>query len=140
MKTAVRRVLLLSALMSPGALYALGLGEIRLNSALNQPFDAEIDLVSATQEDLGALRAALASNDTFARYGLDRPAYLSDFSFRVTKGPGGRDVLRVTSPRPVTEPFVTDAQVSRRQSNGSSPFIRSSSARARRGTRISRPR
>ena len=25
----------------------------------------------------------------------------------MTKGPGGRDVLRVTSPRPVTEPFVT---------------------------------
>jgi pilus assembly protein FimV len=107
MKTAVRRVLLMSALMSPGALYALGLGEIHLKSALNQPFDAEIDLVSATQEDLGALRAALASNDTFVRYGLDRPAYLSEFNFRVTRGTGGRDVLRVTSPRPVTEPFVT---------------------------------
>ena len=107
MKTAVRRVLLMSALMAPGALYALGLGEIKLNSALNQPFDAEIELVSATQEDLGALRAALASNDTFVRYGLDRPAFLADFNFRVAKGSGGRDVLRITSPRPVTEPFVT---------------------------------
>lgn len=107
MKTAVRRVLLMSALLAPGALYALGLGEIKLNSALNQPFDAEIELVSATQEDLGALRAALASNDTFVRYGLDRPAYLVDFNFRVAKAPDGRDVLRVTSPRPVTEPFVT---------------------------------
>jgi pilus assembly protein FimV len=107
MKTAVRRVLLMSALLAPGALYALGLGEIKLKSALNQPFDAEIELVSATQEDLGALRAALASNDTFVRYGLDRPAYLADFNFRVAKGADGRDVLRVTSPRPVTEPFVT---------------------------------
>lgn len=107
MKTAVRRVLLMSALLAPGALYALGLGEIKLKSALNQPFDAEIELVSATQEDLGALRAALASNDTFVRYGLDRPAYLADFNFRVAKGADGGDVLRVTSPRPVTEPFVT---------------------------------
>jgi len=107
MKIAVRRVLLMSALLAPGALYALGLGEIKLNSALNQPFDAEIELVSATQEDLGALRAALASNDTFIRYGLDRPAFLTDFNFQVAKGSGGRDVLRVTSPRPVTEPFVT---------------------------------
>jgi pilus assembly protein FimV len=106
MKTAVRRVLLMSALMSPGALYALGLGEIRLNSALNQPFDAEIELVSAAQEDLAALRASLASGDTFQRYGLDKPAYLSDFTFRVVSS-GGRDVLKVTSPRPVTEPFVT---------------------------------
>ncbi|MDH4164917.1 MAG: hypothetical protein OEY13_10815 [Gammaproteobacteria bacterium] len=107
MKTAVRRVLLMSALLAPGALCALGLGEIKLNSALNQPFDAEIELVSPTQEDLGALRAALASNETFVRYGLDRPAYLADFNFRVAKGADGRDVLRVTSPRPVTEPFVT---------------------------------
>jgi len=107
MKSAVRRVLLLSALMSPNALFALGLGEIHLNSALNQPFDADIDLVSAADEDLTALRASLASNDTFARYGLDKPAYLSDFTFRVVRGPDGRDVLKVTSPRPVTEPFVT---------------------------------
>jgi pilus assembly protein FimV len=106
MKTAVRRVLLMSALLSPTALYALGLGEIRLNSALNQPFDADIELVSAAQEDLSALRAALASSDTFVRYGLDKPAYLSDFTFRVVRS-GGRDVLKVTSPRPVTEPFVT---------------------------------
>ncbi len=106
MKTAVRRVLLLSALMSPTALYALGLGEIRLNSALNQPFDAEIELVSAAEEDLAALRASLASSDTFLRYGLDKPAYLADFTFRVARS-GGKDVLRITSPRPVTEPFVT---------------------------------
>lgn len=107
MKTAVRRVLLMSALLSPTALYALGLGEIRLNSALNQPFDAEIELVSAAAEDLAALRASLASSETFDRYGLDKPAYLSDFTFRVTRGADGRDVLHITSPRPVTEPFVT---------------------------------
>jgi pilus assembly protein FimV len=106
MKTAVRRVLLMSALMSPSALYALGLGEIKLNSALNQPFDAEIELVSAAQEDLSALRASLASNDTFVRYGLDRPTYLSEFTFQVVRSEG-RDVLKVTSARPVTEPFVT---------------------------------
>ena len=78
MKTAVRRVLLMSALMSPGALYALGLGDIKLNSALNQPFDAEIELVSAAQEDLAALRASLASGDTFQRYGLDKHETLQD--------------------------------------------------------------
>ncbi len=106
MKRAVRSVLVMSALMSPAASFALGLGEIRLNSALNEPFDAEIELVAATPEDLAALRASLASNDTFSRYGLDRPAYLSEFSFRVASS-GGRDVLKVTSPDAVTEPFVT---------------------------------
>ncbi|HVN41944.1 MAG TPA: hypothetical protein VMT50_04110, partial [Steroidobacteraceae bacterium] len=107
MKTAVRRILLMSALMSPGTLYALGLGEIHLNSALNQPFDADIELVSAAQEDLSSLRAALASNESFSRYGIDRPAFLSDFTFHVAKGANGVDVLKVTSPRAITEPFVT---------------------------------
>ncbi len=107
MKSAVRRILLMSALLSPNALFALGLGEIHLNSALNQPFDADIDLVSAADEDLSALRASIASGDTFARYGLDKPAFLADFTFRVVRGSNGQDVLKITSPRPVTEPFVT---------------------------------
>jgi pilus assembly protein FimV len=107
MKIAVRRILMLGALMSPTALCALGLGDIRLKSALNQPFDAEIQLVDATDEDLSTLRASIAPGETFTRYGLDRPAFLSDFSFEVTRGASGRDVLRVTSARPVTEPFVT---------------------------------
>jgi pilus assembly protein FimV len=107
MKSAVRRILLMSALLSPNALFALGLGEIHLNSALNQPFDADIDLVSAADEDLSALRASIAPGDTFSRYGLDKPAYLADFTFRVVRGANGQDVLKVTSPRPVTEPFVT---------------------------------
>jgi pilus assembly protein FimV len=107
MKIAVRRILLLGALLAPPALHALGLGDIRLKSALNQPFDAEIQLVDAAPEELAALRASIASNDTFARYGLDRPAYLSEFTFAVDRDPSGQSVLRVTSPRPVTEPFVT---------------------------------
>src|SRR5688500_2695571 len=107
MKIAVRRILLLGALLSPPALHALGLGDIRLRSSLNQAFNAEIQLVDATAEDLAALRASIASNDTFARYGLDRPAYLSEFTFAVDRDASGREVLRVTSPRPVTEPFVT---------------------------------
>jgi pilus assembly protein FimV len=106
MKAAVRRILMLSAMLSPQALYALGLGDIKLNSALNQPFDAEIELVAATPDDLSTLRATLASGDTFTRYGLDRPAFLSDFGFQVARS-GSRDVLRVTSTKPVTEPFVT---------------------------------
>jgi pilus assembly protein FimV len=99
MKAAVRRILLLSAMLSPQALYALGLGDIKLNSALNQPFDAEIELVSATAEDLSTLRANLATGEAFTQAGLDRPAFLSDFGFQVAKS-GGHDVLRVTSTKP----------------------------------------
>ncbi|WP_129780547.1 FimV/HubP family polar landmark protein [Peristeroidobacter soli] len=107
MRRHLPRLLLTGALLSPVTLYALGLGEIRLNSALNQPFNAEIELLSPTPEELGSLKVALASNDVFSRYGIDRPAYLSNFDFAVSRNREGKATIRVTSNRSVTEPYVT---------------------------------
>ena len=107
MRRHIPRLLLIGALLSPSTPYALGLGDIRLNSALNQPFDAEIDLLSATAEELSSLQVGLANAETFTRYGLDRPAFLASFTFRVTRAADGRTVLRVVSSPSVTEPFVT---------------------------------
>lgn len=100
-------LLLTGALLSPVTLYALGLGEIRLSSALNQPFDAEIELISPTAEELAGLKVGLASPDMFTRYGIDRPIYLSAFNFSVRRSRDGRATIKVTSNRSVTEPFVT---------------------------------
>jgi pilus assembly protein FimV len=97
----------LTLLAAPVGAWALGLGDIELRSALNQPFQADIQLVSATAEELAALRVTLAGRETFERYGLDRPAYLSSLEFQVTRDPNGRDVIRVSSRETVTEPFVT---------------------------------
>jgi len=89
------RFLIASALLSPATLYALGLGEIRLNSALNQPFDAEIEVVSAGTDELNSLKVALANEDMFRRYGLDRPNFLSNISMRVDSGNAGRPVIKL---------------------------------------------
>ncbi|WP_116812251.1 type IV pilus assembly protein FimV, partial [Steroidobacter cummioxidans] len=107
MRRHLPRLLLTGALLSPMTLYALGLGEIRLNSALNQPFDAEIELLSPTAEELGSLKVALAGQDVFSRYGIDRPAYLSNFDFAVSRNREGKATIKVTSNRSVTEPYVT---------------------------------
>ena len=94
-------------LLAPQAAFALGLGDIRLNSALNEPLSAEIDLVAPTAEELGSLSAQLASRELFQRYGLERPGYLDSVAFRVGRGKDGRNVLLVNSAAPVGEPFVT---------------------------------
>jgi pilus assembly protein FimV len=107
MRRHLPRLLLTGALLSPMSLYALGLGEIRLTSALNQPFDAEIELLSPTSEELSSLKVSLASNELFARYGIDRPAYLSNLNFAVSRSREGRATIKVSSNRSVTEPFVT---------------------------------
>jgi pilus assembly protein FimV len=101
------RALIAATLLAPTAALALGLGEIRLKSALNEPLAAEIDLVAATPEELAALKAELASNEVFERYGLDRPAYLSSIEFRVGRGQDGRSVLLVRSRDAISEPFVS---------------------------------
>jgi len=87
--------------------WALGLGDIHLESALNEPLRAEIDLVAATPEELAGLRATLAANDAFVRYGIDRPSFLSSLAFKVGKSKDKRDVLLVTSSQSISEPFVT---------------------------------
>ena len=86
---------------------ALGLGDITLDSALNQPFSAEIPLNSYEEADLDAISVGLASEATFKRYGLDQPAFLLDFEFRVKRTASGAPVVSITSLQPVSEPFVT---------------------------------
>jgi len=94
-------------LAAPVGAWALGLGDIELQSALNQPFSAEIGLVSASPEELEGLKVTLAAPETFARYGLDRPAFLSALEFRVVTDRNGRGTIRVTSRQSIAEPFVT---------------------------------
>ena len=101
------RILASAMLLAPQMALALGLGDIRLGSALNEPLSAEIDLVAATPEELSALQAQLASSELFQRYGLDRPAFLDALEFRVGRGQDGRSVLLVRSSDAISEPFVS---------------------------------
>ena len=101
------RLMLMACLLSPSLSWALGLGEIHLNSSLNEPMNAEIDLISASPDELAALRATLAGKDSFTRYGIDRPPFLSTLTFKVGKSKDGRDVLLVHSTDAIPEPFVT---------------------------------
>jgi pilus assembly protein FimV len=94
-------------LLCPPAAFALGLGDIHLQSSLNAPLSAEIDLVGATPEDLASLHASVASHDAFTRYGLDWPAYLSGISMRAEHTADGRDIIKISSRESITDPFVT---------------------------------
>ena len=103
----VRRaaVLLLAGLL-PLTAGALGLGEITLRSALNQPFVADLPVALDSSDNLNELSVQLASGATFERFGLDRPRFLDDLRFSV-KQEGSRAVVRVTSTQPISEPFMS---------------------------------
>jgi pilus assembly protein FimV len=97
----------LSLILAPGAAWSLGLGEIRLNSYLNQPMDAEIVLSVASPGELDSLRVALAPTAVFRERGLDRPGYFDDLRFRVQGTGPSSAVIRVSSTSPIVEPFLT---------------------------------
>src|SRR6187455_1805799 len=107
LRIGLARGLLALLLVLPGISHALGLGDVHLNSPLNAPLDAEIELVNATPEDLATLDAKLASKDTFARYGLDWPPFMASVTVTRDRGANGGQVLRIKSTETVTEPFLT---------------------------------
>ena len=98
--------LLALAMSLPGAARALGLGDIRVSSALNEPLSAQIDLVGASPGELESLTAQLADEAAFQRYGADRPTYLSSVSFKIARDSKGQPVLEVHSTAPFADPIV----------------------------------
>jgi len=95
-----------SALMSTGMVQALGVGDINLRSSLNQPLDAEIDLLQVRDLTSEEIRSMLASPDDFGRAGIERTFFLTDLKFTPVVKPNGKSGIRVTSSRPVNEPYL----------------------------------
>jgi pilus assembly protein FimV len=91
----------------PSAAFALGLGDIHLLSPLNAPLDAEIELVDIAPDELNTVQVQLASRDTFAKYGLDWPAYLSGVQLKTQRTADGREIIKLKSTESISEPFVT---------------------------------
>lgn len=78
-----------------GSVQGLGLGEIRMESGLNQPFSAVIPITSLTAREAEDLRVRMADNEAFELSGLDRIAYLSSIRVEAITGDGNpRIVLR----------------------------------------------
>lgn len=90
----------------PGLANALGLGEIRLNSALSEPLDAEIELVQVRELTSTEILPGLATNADFNAAGVERYPFLSDLRFEVVIGDKGRSYIKVRSRKPIKEPFL----------------------------------
>jgi pilus assembly protein FimV len=99
-------LVLMMALSLPGAAHALGLGEIHVNSALNEPLAADIEILGATAEELSSLTASVANRDTFLRFRAERPAFLASATFKVSHDVNGKPVLLIRSTDSFTEPVV----------------------------------
>jgi len=94
------------AMAAASAAHALGVGEVSLNSRLNQPLDAKIALFEAAGLDANEVIVRLASPEAFERVGLDRPYFLTDLKFS-PRLQGAQGNIIVTSSKPVREPYLS---------------------------------
>lgn len=94
-----------SALTS-GMAQALGLGGLTVKSTLNQPLLAEIELTQVQDLNAAQVVPSLATSAEFAQAGVGRMAILDDLTFTPVVNPGGKSVLRITSTKPVRDPYV----------------------------------
>lgn len=100
--------ILLAALLSLQASYAaaLGLGEIDLDSALNEKLRAEIGLIDASGLESSEILVSLASSEDFERVGVERFFFLTDLKFDVAVDSKGQPVIRVRSGQAISEPYL----------------------------------
>lgn len=86
--------------------HALGLGDIKAQSSLNQQFKANIDLLSVATGELDAVRIKLADQSEFDKAGVERPFFLTLLKFRAERLKNGKAVIHVSSDFPIREPFL----------------------------------
>jgi len=100
--TAVLAVSLLA--LSPSA-WPLGLGDATVESFLNQPLQARIDLISQETDDLASVTAKLASADDYELIGASREAVPVPVRFTIENIEGDAYIL-ATSNLPMGNPVV----------------------------------
>jgi len=94
-----------AAVLHSGFACALGLGEITLHSALDQPLNADIELLDTGGLSAEDIAVGLASPEAFARAGIERIFFFNDLRFTPVIN-GNRGVIHVVSRKPVSEPYL----------------------------------
>ncbi|MBR9814067.1 hypothetical protein GYB61_09465 [bacterium] len=107
----------LVATWSPPA-SALALGEIELQSGLNEPLAARIPLRLSGNDELQSLRVSVAEQDAYVRSGLQYDAYLLSVELTVQPAVGAQpSYVQISSSKIAREPFLDLMVEARAQGN-----------------------
>lgn len=85
---------------------AASLGAMTVLSAIGQPFSAEIEITPASEQELAALSAKIASPEAFAAQGITVAPEVASLHVEVTQRPDGKPILVLTSVEPVSTPAM----------------------------------
>lgn len=117
-KNAVQAALVACGAAASLPALSLGLGEIEMQSFLNEPLRAEVELLDTRQLNVDDIRIRLAGGDDFDRMGVERSFFLTSIQFEVdVDAATGRGVIRLRSEDAVLEPYL-DLIIEARWPNG----------------------
>ncbi len=85
---------------------ALALGRLNVQSALGEPLRAEIELPQISAAEAESLRVAPASPEVFRAQGAEYSSAASSVQMQLQRRADGSMVLRLSSSRPINDPFV----------------------------------
>lgn len=97
-------VLLLAVV--PALSAALGLGDIKVRSTLNEPLQAEIELLATDPREIKRLAARLAPKQDFEWVGIERAPSLEQLIFTPAINRNGGPVIEVRTDSPLRDGFV----------------------------------
>ena len=89
-----------------GSVMALGLGELKLESFLNEPLKAEVDLLNIGSLHADEIKVRLATREDFEKMGLERAYFLTGIRFEVVSDGEGKPRIMISSDDPVLEPYL----------------------------------
>jgi pilus assembly protein FimV len=92
--------------LGSGVAQALGLGEVELQSYLNEPLDAQIMLRQSRGISPGDVFVNVASESAYQRVGLNRGQFASKLKFQVITRSDGSLAVSVSSREPLREPYL----------------------------------
>jgi pilus assembly protein FimV len=99
-------VLALSALVATPSAFAVGLGEITVKSALNEPLAATIQIINSSDLQDNQLLVSLASAEAFERAGVSRDFFLSRLQFSIDRDRANQRIVKIITDQPVVEPYL----------------------------------
>lgn len=101
-----RNILYTALFFLPTSLLALGLGEMKVKSALDQPFLAEIELVDVQSAPLANVKVGLAGPKSYEHLSIVLDKALNFLKFTIKKNKEGHFIVVISSTETISEPYL----------------------------------
>ena len=85
--------------------FALGLGDIQVNSYLGEPLKAQVNLIELSKEYEAGLKVSLAGPEEYKKNGFAYP-YGIKYKFSVINEDGKHPMVRISSAQIIEDPFL----------------------------------